>query len=134
MSWEAARIAALEAEVERLQGLLRGRASIPPGVGPIAALAHYAASQTGVSVAELRGASREARVVRVRFAVVWAARGLGASTPQIGRALNRDHTTAVAGIRRAGELRERDPLFRALTDELVARFGQKEEAACPAQQ
>lgn len=62
------------------------------------------ASETGVSVAELKSPSRIKHIAHARFEAMRRIRELGFSYPQIGRILNRDHTTAINGVRRAYEI------------------------------
>ena len=67
--------------------------------------------------------------MRPRLAVYWAAREvLGYSYSQIGRILNRDHTTIMSGYRRALSLRETDATFRAMSDAVGAA---RMPDACP---
>lgn len=57
------------------------------------------ASETGVSVEEMRGLSRKKHIVHARHAAMYEARSCtGKSLPIIGRAFNRDHTTVINGI------------------------------------
>jgi chromosomal replication initiation ATPase DnaA len=68
-----------------------------------------------MNAAVLMGPSREGPIVRARHALVWIARNrLGASYPNIGRYLARDHTTILHGARRAEILRAADPAFAAI--------------------
>lgn len=76
----------------------------------------------GVTVPEMRGDTRQAGIVRARFAFCWVARrAFGDSARRTGRALgDRDHATVLHALRRADALREADPDFRAATDRLLA--------------
>lgn len=73
------------------------------------------------------GGTREAEIVRVRWAVTWVMRQLTDSKGRkkltmrdVGRLLGyADHTTAGYGLRQAEWLRDRDPDFRAKTDGLL---------------
>lgn len=67
----------------------------------LAALVVLAANRLGISVREFRRDGRPARFVRERWNVAVAARAHGFSYPVIGRALNRDHSTIIHGVRRA---------------------------------
>jgi chromosomal replication initiation ATPase DnaA len=58
------------------------------------------ARRHGLTIDLLRGQSRSAPLVRVRQFAMSEARDAGYSLPEIGRALNRDHTTVLHGIRR----------------------------------
>lgn len=54
----------------------------------------------GYTVQEIVSQSRARKLVMARqFVMYWAWRRSGLSMPQIGRRLNRDHTTILAGIR-----------------------------------
>jgi chromosomal replication initiation ATPase DnaA len=88
---------------------------------PIGRLVVEAAAATGLRAAEIIGTGRRNDLVYARWAITWASRQKTiASFPQIGRVLHRDHTTLVAGVQRARELRERHAGFRALCDRLAA--------------
>ena len=59
------------------------------------------ARATGHSVEDLTGQNRFLPVVKVRQHAMLLAHEAGYSTPQIGRAFSRDHTTVLHGIRAA---------------------------------
>lgn len=62
----------------------------------------------GLSVRRILSADQTRRVVRARHEAMAAIRDFtGASYPEIGRAFGRDHTTVLAGVRRADALRPR---------------------------
>ncbi len=68
-----------------------------------------AADFFGVSAAELTGRNRSAKISLPRQVVMYVMREeLGASLPQIGLALDRDHTTVMHGIERIATEMERD--------------------------
>ncbi len=82
-----------------------------------------ASFETGVPVSALLGPSRMWRHVRIRFAVYWLLHiALRLRSVTIGEQLDRDPSVVRSGIRRAEELRDRDPAFRILTDKLLAEF------------
>lgn len=56
----------------------------------------------GYDLATIRRDGRMHDHVRVRWLIAKQARAKGFSYPQIGRALNRDHTTIITAVRRAG--------------------------------
>lgn len=58
-----------------------------------------------------------------RWAVMLALRGEGMSYPQIGRIVDRDHTTVIYGVQRARSLRSRDASFIALLERMGALGG-----------
>lgn len=63
-----------------------------------------AAEYFGLPVSELTGRNRSAKIALPRQVVMYLMREeLGASFPQIGQALNRDHTTVMHGIARITE-------------------------------
>lgn len=57
----------------------------------------------GISVGELRGAGVTRKLSRTRWRIAKAARIAGFSLPTIGRALNKDHTSVLHGLRRLEE-------------------------------
>lgn len=98
------------------------------------AVAEFVAAQVGVPLHQIIGPMQTRRIYRWRAAIVWLAR-MGVSIPscqtedesypvsfsQLGEVLGgRDHSSMVHALARAGDMRERDPEFRALTDEWLA--------------
>lgn len=77
-----------------------------------------ASAATGYKLADLRGPSRIPDLCRVRFAIMDAMRRKGMTLPAIGRALHRDHTTILSGLRRAEYLRA-EPDFMKLVETLA---------------
>jgi hypothetical protein len=68
----------------------------------------------------------DSETIRQRSAVSWAARsGTHSSFPQIGRALNLDHSAVLRGYNRAKLLRRTDREFRHMTDQLAAALKTK---------
>jgi len=53
----------------------------------------------GLTLAELTGPRRCRSIARPRLLAFWILRRTGLSLPRIGKLLNRDHTTVLAGIR-----------------------------------
>ena len=67
----------------------------------------------GLKLEDMTCRAQPQRLVRARHAVVWCSREvLKESFPRIGKALNRDHTTAMSSYRRAQALLERDKAFQ----------------------
>lgn len=63
---------------------------------------------------------------RPRQIVMWLARRVTShSLPQIGRAMDRDHTTIMHGIQRVEELRRGSDEFRAVSDRLLSGFAEE---------
>lgn len=98
------------------------------------AIAEFVAAQVGEPLHLIVGPMQTRRIYRWRAAIVWLAR-IGVSIPscqtedksypvsfsQLGEVLGgRDHSSMVHALARAGDMRERDPEFRALTDKWLA--------------
>ena len=78
-------------------------------------LARRASALTGIPLEDLLGPRGIRDVAHTRFAVMKVAREGGKSMGQIGRVLgNRDHTSVLHGINRAGQLEAADPDFAEL--------------------
>lgn len=74
-----------------------------------------------VSIDELGGKERHKNIAEARLVAYWLLRTLTKqSFPEIGRALRRDHTTAMQGVKSVLRRRERDAAFRIFTNELAA--------------
>lgn len=58
---------------------------------------------TGVSIGEIMGSNRQARIVVPRHEVMRRANAAGMTLGQIGLAMHRDHTSVLNGINRAKE-------------------------------
>lgn len=67
-------------------------------------IAEQVAVKHDLSLADLKSASRMKPLARARFEYFARAHEAGFSLPQIGRTMNRDHTTVLNGIRRHKEL------------------------------
>lgn len=72
-------------------------------VGP-RRMVQIAASNYGVSVDEIKGPRRTKHLAEIRWRIAAAARAAGYNHTQIGRALNRDHTTVIHGLKRLEEM------------------------------
>jgi len=90
-------------------------------------LVRDAAELFEVRPSEILGDRRLKRICRARFAVVWAARRRGLSSPVIGHMMRRDHSTILDAERRADEIRASDPAFKRATDLLLTT----EDPGCP---
>lgn len=90
----------------------------------VTAIVRYAAYQMGLRAADIQGPTRSRPLFRARFAISWTARQIGRSSlTVIGEVLGgRDHTSIMNAVRRADELRERDPAFRMLTNKMLDHF------------
>lgn len=84
-------------ETDRLQEW----ADVPRGLAEIVVIQ---ANKYGFTLSQLRGPSRERGRLSARRSIARLARGEGFSFPQIGRALNRDHSTVMSMLngRRGG--------------------------------
>jgi len=101
------------------------RPTIPATVKPnrlaVGRLVELVAFELGLTVADLIGPCRVARLCRGRAAVCWLARvTTNRSLREIGRALGgRDHSTIAHALRHAKLLRAEDPAFHAVTSKLL---------------
>lgn len=76
-----------------------------------------------VSEGEIKGSARHRPIVLPRFACVYLAKQLTAlSFPQIGRALSRDHSSAVNARNKADIYRARNPEYQAYIDAVRIRL------------
>lgn len=57
-------------------------------------------------------------LIHARWAVMHVMHERAWSTPKIGELINRDHSTVIYGLQKARELRQREPKFAALVEEL----------------
>lgn len=71
--------------------------SIPPQ-----SVLQAVANRHRLTIDDIKGPSRKAYICRARWDAMRLLRDRGLSLPSIGRMLNRDHTTVVHGLRRAG--------------------------------
>jgi chromosomal replication initiation ATPase DnaA len=71
-----------------------------PRIGSVAAIVREVSDATGIAAADIYGKSRMADIVRARQMVMYIARhNTKMSMQQIGKALNRDHSTVSHGVR-----------------------------------
>ena len=76
----------------------------------IAAIIEAVSAETGVDIFEIKGPVRGQPIVLARhIAAHLAVKHTGLSLPQIGRALNRDHSTVLYADRRVRERRKDSP-------------------------
>lgn len=74
------------------------------------------AQKFGVGVRDVFSDFRERKVTRARWAAMYVLRHeKGYSFPEIGRVMNRDHTTVIHGVRRV----EADPELLAIATGLI---------------
>lgn len=94
------------------------------GRAVINSLVDRAGELTGIPRGNISGQARDKETCLARFAVIRVAKDEGKSLAQIGRALGgRDHTTIMAGFRRALELERSDPDFATLVRLLREHIG-----------
>lgn len=86
-----------------------------PRIVDIVALA---SEMTVIAPSVIMGRSRLPRIVRVRQACMTVAREAGHSYPMIGHRMDRDHSTVVYGVEKAGINAERDKSYAAFLDRL----------------
>ena len=80
-----------------------------------------ACGMTKFTAEQIRGPQRQKPLVNVRFAISYIASRRGFSYPQIGKVMNRDHSTILHGRRQAEYLYAKRPAFKMLVDELEAQ-------------
>lgn len=83
-------------------------------------IARTVAAIAGERTDELVSRNRACRLVTLRWVVMRLARAEGRSLHQIGRALGRDHTTVLHGLRASRYLGNRDPQRARLIAEVEA--------------
>lgn len=93
----------------------------PLRAAPVRDIVNFAALLSGLRAQDIRGPSRLATFVRVRWAVYLVARENGHAYTHIGRCIgNRDHTTIINGVEKAPRYAAADPLFAQFVSELRA--------------
>lgn len=81
-------------------------ANVPPR---LAGLVAYRAMCAGVGLRTLRSADKRRELVAIRRRIAREAKGCGFSLWQIGRALNRDHSTILFHLKDIADLSTKSP-------------------------
>lgn len=81
-------------------------------------LVRAAQQATGISADEILGPCRMNHIVRVRFAIAWAAVERGVSKAHLARQMRRDRSTIRHSLSMAEVYRARDIKFAQLCDQL----------------
>lgn len=119
------RIQELEARVSLLEGLLAADAPkqpTAPGKGSI--ILKLVSDEFGYTLDEMRSHRRGKRLIEARHAACLLIHENTILTlSQIGRLLNRDHTSVMHGISHAAAIRDRDEAYRARLDAIAAKIG-----------
>jgi len=120
------RIEELERQVEQLQAEFRRLSGV---VDPLEALPHVrtmltvVAEEHGIPLSSILGPARTQEACQPRFMAFYLVRQIGGfSLPQIGRAMSRDHTSVLLGIRRHEQRMKREPALLARTEAVSARI------------
>jgi chromosomal replication initiation ATPase DnaA len=100
---------------------VRGYGPIP-GRSTVEAICRHVAEATEVAVKDLTGANRSPAAIRARWIAMRALRDRCMPVVSIGKALGRDHTTVIHGLRRFDEIAAEDPRYAALARE-AAQIG-----------
>jgi chromosomal replication initiator protein len=80
-------------------------------------------SRSDASYRDILSDRRARHISRPRQIICWIARHTTLlSYPQIGRGLNRDHTTVISAVKVIDDLRKRDVSIRRVTDEVIAEL------------
>ena len=74
-------------------------AGIQPQFCTVGGYVDYVCRRYGITRADIYGRSHSRKYAHPRQEVMWLARQAGLSFPQIGKALGRDHTSVLHGIR-----------------------------------
>lgn len=77
--------------------------SDPTPVEIVADIVGATAELLDVPSAAIRGRRRPAKIVRARFVVYWLGWWSGISYSELGRILDRDHSTILSGVRRMNQ-------------------------------
>lgn len=85
----------------------------------IASMVVRSAQMFGMAVSDLTGRSRMREYTEARYAVIVAGHHLGFSWSEIGRALNRDHTTIMDGYKRGSALCKSQYGFSDIVGEIL---------------
>jgi chromosomal replication initiator protein DnaA len=103
---------------EQLQAMLQAGAQSPVSS---ARVIEIVAAYHGMKVRDLVGPSRQRQVTRARQIAIWLCRQhLQLSFPELGRAFDRDHTTALASVQKIDGLAKTDAGIKAV----IARLEQ----------
>ena len=82
---------------------------------PIEAVADF----YGYRTTDITGVRRTERLARARHVAMWLMRRAGQTYPQIGRRLNRDHSTVWTGVRRIEAEMDFTPMLAAELEALI---------------
>lgn len=89
-----------------------------PRKARVADILAVASRLTGMSIATIAGKSHKREVMKVRQAVYVVARRADHSLPQIGVALDKNHSSVASGIRSAEERMARDSIYRGFVEQI----------------
>lgn len=76
-----------------------------------------------VKTADIRSKNRHQTLVTIRWVAMWLMYRAGGSTPQIGRWLDRDHTTVMSGLRQIRDMAAKYPDVRETLEGLLLYTG-----------
>jgi chromosomal replication initiation ATPase DnaA len=110
--------------------------NVSRGAITMAAILEMVAGEFHVSIPALKGPSRDGFTAQPRQAFCWLSRKVGDwSTPQIGRVIDRDHTTVLHAIWATTERMGKDAGFAAHVTKLWAQLAshrpQNVKKPCP---
>lgn len=106
------------------------KTKLPADWGPYSRVMmfHLAQQLFGVHERDITGSARFRFVLNARFAVVKALHMRGWSYTEIGRLLDRDHSTIINACRKAQKLMDADPSYARKVKQ-IARMNALKEAA-----
>lgn len=103
--------------------LLAGSQPTSPG-GPVAAIVAKVAAAFGVTAKDVLGTCRQRAVLVPRQVAMYLAREVAKlSSPQVGAAFKRDHTTVLHACRKVRDAQKADAKLRRTVKELAAALG-----------
>ena len=89
---------------------------------PMRIVIRLVARVTGTTASQLTGKRQIRQISLPRMIAMWVGvRHLSLTTPQVGRSLNRDHTTVLTGIRKVEKLRWADRTLARRISEICER-------------
>lgn len=119
---DASRQASRPIDEELLRRLLAARDKAPKA--PLHSITRLVSKYFRLRSTDLKGPTRQQRVVRARGVAMLLARQLtGESLEQVGRHFgNRDHTTVLHACRKTESLIEKDPVIRQAVEDLTSQL------------
>lgn len=102
----------------------RAECALPPAGPAVFEVLKVVSTVTGVSTGDLVGHRRDKTTAYARHLAFWLLKKIrpDLSLPAIGRAMNKDHTSCMSGIRRFEERREGEPFASWLAHDAIVQL------------